>query len=602
MERETEEMMKDSEELLKESEEFENLLQEFKKQSICIDLIKCILSRLSLSEKVAVGRAMSCRLVAGDKVTVKSIEVAMILWSVTREVEDFERVKKMIVEGKMELNERYPVKAHGKTLNLSPLHTAVYLQSPQLVELLMTSDGVDVGLEFKNPEDSDDFGNVLDLAVSLEMNQDLIQSILENDEDRKLVNNNETIEDLLCYASDSSKVEFVELLFGYEAAHPVLNPLGFLVVALKLDNLDMFIKILPRATPRLNTIIPLPCCSCSSPTVTLLHLAICMKNLKVVKLLLQAGSDVNSTEDLSEGQLGGSTPLMQAIVSARHRGYCSKENCQDRVIAELLSAENIDLDIQVGEKTSKKTALDLVRHDTCPGIKKMVEQAYARHNLRKKLMKRKEDQAKEDQAKEDPAKSDQDKGLVKSDNSAQAKGPPKSDNAKSAQAKADPPISTQAKSPATSDQDKGRAKSAQAKADPPISTQAKSPATSDQDKSPAKSAQAKADPPISTQAKSPATSDQDKGAAKSDQVEAEADLVKGDQVELSKHGREKICWKCGSPPSFNKLYRCAGCKVAWYCKGDCQAEDWDRHSGWCVLMERRRKERKEKKEKDCQED
>eukprot|EP00092_Neocalanus_flemingeri_P090348 GFUD01114428.1.p1 GENE.GFUD01114428.1~~GFUD01114428.1.p1 ORF type:complete len:567 (+),score=153.80 GFUD01114428.1:83-1702(+) len=539
MERETEEMMKDSEELA-------NLLQEeFEKQSISIDLIKCILSRLSLSEKVAVGRAMSCRLVAGDKVTVKSIEVAMILWSVTQEDEDFERVKKMIVEGKMELNERYPVKAHGKTLNLSPLHTAVYLQSPQLVELLMTSDGVDVGLEFKNPEDSGDFGNVLDLAVSLEMNQDLIQSILENDEDRKLVNNNETIKNLLC-VSVSSKVEFVELLFGYEAAHPVLNPLGFLVVALKLDNLDMFIKILPRATPRLNTIIPLPCCSCSSPTVTLLHLAICMKNLKVVKLLLQAGSDVNSTEDLSEGQLGGSTPLMQAIVSARHRGYCSKENCQDRVIAELLSAENIDLDIQVGEKTSKKTALDLVRHDTCPGIKKMVEQAYARHNLRKKLMKRKEDQAKEDQAKEDPAKSDQDKGLVKSDNSAQAKGPPKSDNAKSAQAKADPPISTQAKSPATSDQDKG--------------------------------------------------------PAKSDQVEAEADLVKVDQVELSKHGREKICWKCGSPPSFNKLYRCAGCKVAWYCRGACQAEDWDRHSGWCVLMERRRKERKEKKEKDCQED
>eukprot|EP00092_Neocalanus_flemingeri_P027880 GFUD01030264.1.p1 GENE.GFUD01030264.1~~GFUD01030264.1.p1 ORF type:complete len:566 (+),score=133.07 GFUD01030264.1:86-1699(+) len=537
MERETEEMMKDSEELLKDSEEFENLLQEFKKQSISIDLIKCILRRLSLSEKIAVGRAMSCRLVAGDK----SIEVAMILWSVTREDEDFERVKKMIVKGKTELNERYPVKAHGKTLNLSPLHTAVYLQSPQLVELLMTSDEVDVGLEFKNPADPDDFGNVLDLAVSLEMNLDVIQSVLENDEDRKLVTNNEVITGLLCYASVSSKVEFVELLLGYEAVHPVLNPLVFLAVAIKRDNLDMFIKILPRAKPRLNTIIPLPCCGCSLPTITLLHLAICMKNLKVVKLLLQAGSDVNSTEDLSEGQLGGSTPLMQAIVSARHRGYCSKENCQDRVIAELLSAENINLDIQVGEKTSKKTALDLVHHDTCPGIKKMIEQAYARHNLRKKLMKRKEDQAKSA-----PAKGDQDKDLAKSDKSAQAKGPPKSENAKSAQAKADPPISTQAKSPATSDQDKG--------------------------------------------------------PAKSDLVEAEADLVKGDQVELSKHGREKICWKCGSPPSFNKLYRCAGCKVAWYCKGACQAEDWDRHSGWCVLMERRRKERKEKKEKDCQED
>eukprot|EP00092_Neocalanus_flemingeri_P027877 GFUD01030261.1.p1 GENE.GFUD01030261.1~~GFUD01030261.1.p1 ORF type:complete len:561 (+),score=132.92 GFUD01030261.1:86-1684(+) len=532
MERETEEMMKDSEELLKDSEEFENLLQEFKKQSISIDLIKCILRRLSLSEKIAVGRAMSCRLVAGDK----SIEVAMILWSVTREDEDFERVKKMIVKGKTELNERYPVKAHGKTLNLSPLHTAVYLQSPQLVELLMTSDGVDVGLEFINPEDSDDIGNVLDLAVSLEMSLDVIQSVLENDADRKLVTK-KVITSLLCNARFISKAEVVELLLGYEAVHPVLNPLVFLAIAIKQDNLDMFTKILPRAKPiLLNTIIPLPCCGCSLPTITLLHPAICMKNLKVVKLLLQAGSDVNSTEDLSEGQLGGSTPLMQAIVSARHRGYCSKENCQDRVISELLGSQDINLDIQVGEKTSKKTALDLVHHDTCPGIKKMIEQAYARHNLRKKLMKRKEDQAKEDQ----------DKDLAKSDKSAQAKGPPKSENAKSAQAKADPPISTQAKSPATSDQDKG--------------------------------------------------------PAKSDLVEAEADLVKGDQVELSKHGREKICWKCGSPPSFNKLYRCAGCKVAWYCRGACQEEDWDRHSGWCVLMERRRKERKEKKEKDCQEE
>eukprot|EP00092_Neocalanus_flemingeri_P027882 GFUD01030266.1.p1 GENE.GFUD01030266.1~~GFUD01030266.1.p1 ORF type:complete len:516 (-),score=134.23 GFUD01030266.1:87-1550(-) len=472
----------------------------------------------------------------GEKVSVKSIEVAMILWSVTQEDEDFERVKKMIVKGKTELNERYPVKAHGKTLNLSPLHTAVYLQSPQLVELLMTSDEVDVGLEFKNPADPDDFGNVLDLAVSLEMNLDVIQSVLENDEDRKLVTNNEVITGLLCYASVSSKVEFVELLLGYEAVHPVLNPLVFLAVAIKRDNLDMFIKILPRAKPRLNTIIPLPCCGCSLPTITLLHLAICMKNLKVVKLLLQAGSDVNSTEDLSEGQLGGSTPLMQAIVSARHRGYCSKENCQDRVISELLGSQDINLDIQVGEKTIKTTVLDLVHHDTCSCIKKMVEQAYARRHLREKLMKRKGDQA----------KGDQDKDLAKSDKSAQAKGPPKSENAKSAQAKADPPISTQAKSSATSDQDKG--------------------------------------------------------PAKSDLVEAEADLVKGDQVELSKHGREKICWKCGSPPSFNKLYRCAGCKVAWYCRGACQGEDWGRHSGWCVLMERRRKERKEKKEKDCQEE
>eukprot|EP00092_Neocalanus_flemingeri_P040263 GFUD01043857.1.p1 GENE.GFUD01043857.1~~GFUD01043857.1.p1 ORF type:complete len:516 (-),score=103.37 GFUD01043857.1:52-1509(-) len=481
MERETEEMMKDSEELLKESEEFENLLQEFKKQSLSIDLIKCILSRLSLSEKIAVDHAMSSYYVAGEKVTVKIIELAMIMWSVTQEDEDFERVKKMIVEGKTELNERYPVKAHGKTLNLSPLHTAVYLQSPQLVDLFMTSDGVDVGLKFETPEHTEDVGNVLDLAFSMEIRNEsssVVQSILENDKDCRLVTNNALVATLLHYAKYRNKMEVWELLFGYEAARPGLSPLGILAFALCHNDLDLFIKILPRGKARLNTIVPKPCPCCSSPTFTLLHLAICMNNLKVVRLLLKAGSDVNS----SEGQLGGILPLMQAIETARHRGHCGKGKCQDRVITELLSTEGIDLDIQMGEKT---TALDLINNCTCPSTKQMVEQAYTRHSLRKKMMKRREDQGKDEPAKGDPTKADQ-------------------------------------------------------------------------------------------------TNDD---LAKVDQAES-------DQVKVSKHKREKICWNCRSLPTSNKLYRCAGCHVAWYCGGiTCQKEDWSRHSGWCVLKEQRRKEK-----------
>ena len=66
-----------------------------------------------------------------------------------------------------------------------------------------------------------------------------------------------------------------------------------------------------------------------------------------------------------------------------------------------------------------------------------------------------------------------------------------------------------------------------------------------------------------------------------------------DKPKTVKAKREKICWSCLSPPSPTlKLYRCAGCRVAWYCGDECQREDRARHQDWCIKKTEKRKERK----------
>jgi hypothetical protein len=73
--------------------------------------------------------------------------------------------------------------------------------------------------------------------------------------------------------------------------------------------------------------------------------------------------------------------------------------CEDRVIAELLCAEGINLDFEVEDKGNRFTAQDLVNNYTCSSSKKLIKQAYARSNLRKKLLQRRQTQLQADQAK-----------------------------------------------------------------------------------------------------------------------------------------------------------------------------------------------------------
>ena len=93
---------------------------------------------------------------------------------------------------------------------------------------------------------------------------------------------------------------------------------------------------------------------------------------------------------------------MQAISQVGN--HACRGKCEDRVIAELLCAEGIDLDFEAGDEGKKFTAEDLVNNYTCPSSKKVIEQAYARNNLRKKMLQRRQTQLQADQAKKGPGR------------------------------------------------------------------------------------------------------------------------------------------------------------------------------------------------------
>ena len=63
----------------------------------------------------------------------------------------------------------------------------------------------------------------------------------------------------------------------------------------------------------------------------------------------------------------------------------------------------------------------------------------------------------------------------------------------------------------------------------------------------------------------------------------------------SKSNRVKQCWYClATPTPCHKLYHCGGCRVAWYCRGECQEKDWARHRDWCEWRRNKRQRKLEK--------
>ena len=56
-----------------------------------------------------------------------------------------------------------------------------------------------------------------------------------------------------------------------------------------------------------------------------------------------------------------------------------------------------------------------------------------------------------------------------------------------------------------------------------------------------------------------------------------------------------LCWSCHAPSSIVRLLRCRGCRRARYCDAQCHAADWERHQGYCVDKQKRRKEEKDEK-------
>ena len=219
-------------------------------------------------------------------------------WMSTQEEEDFETVKNIMAE--TNLNVKWNTLVNGKILKISPLQSAAAVfESPRLVELFMKFDTVDVSLEYESMIDDKECGNVLDLVVQQQsVNLDVVRSILDNDKELKLVIVDEYgFPGPLDDAVQDNKLDLVELLLEYEASYPNLSLLRCLVLAMKYSQVSIFTKILSRAKGQVNKCVPnLSCPICNIPTCTLLHLAICFHNPKSVKLLLEAGSDVNSCQ------------------------------------------------------------------------------------------------------------------------------------------------------------------------------------------------------------------------------------------------------------------------------------------------------------------
>ena len=63
-----------------------------------------------------------------------------------------------------------------------------------------------------------------------------------------------------------------------------------------------------------------------------------------------------------------------------------------------------------------------------------------------------------------------------------------------------------------------------------------------------------------------------------------------EEKENSITDHRKVCWSCHAPEEEGRqLSRCRGCRRARYCDQECQAADWDRHSGYCVEKQEKKK-------------
>merc|ERR1711874_367836 len=60
---------------------------------------------------------------------------------------------------------------------------------------------------------------------------------------------------------------------------------------------------------------------------------------------------------------------------------------------------------------------------------------------------------------------------------------------------------------------------------------------------------------------------------------------------LKKKSRIEICWKCSR--EGKDLWKCGGCRKAWYCNDDCLRGDWDSHGCYCNKIQEKRRRKTE---------
>lgn len=308
-------------------------------------------------------------------------------------------------------------------------------------------------------------GGTIDYAVRGK-NTDIVSLVLERiDLKHWTVVNHDGVAVAGCLhtAVSTDCLDIIELLLSDKAKYCQLCHFHCLVLAILMNKGMIFSKILPKALIDIDR-------SFSENKDTLLHKAVKYNRVKMLRLLVEAGSCVNVKD------ADGFTPLTMAvaIAGANHCG----EGCYDLIISELLSSKSVDLDITVKEGVENSKAKDFLNDNTCAHVRKLVDQAYSRNVYRKKLAKRMSQKSQE-------------------------------------------------KSPVS--------------------------------------------PSNNTRVNTGTSTDS--------------------------KDENKICWYCSADPEKVVLFKCKGCRVAWYCGEKCQGEDWPVHGPWCDRKREVRKgKRKTKKE------
>jgi len=393
-----------------------------------------------------------------------------------------ETVKEQLKDKKTDVN-KLSKNLRGDS-EITPLHAALDSNCTELFKLVLETEGVDtdpefshkgklVGVNFGGPSEfgmqgSDrEFevkGGILDYAVR-SGNLEMINIVLDRIEIKHwsaVMFDNQAIPGCIFTAVSFDRLDILALLLTYQKKYCQLSHVDCMILAIMLNKAKVFSKVLPKALALVN--VPF-----GEYKDTLLHKAVQHNRVKMLRLLVEAGSDVNAKN------VDGFTPLTLAV-SIAGSNYCG-EGCLDVIISELLDSKCVDLDVTVNQGTAVLKAIDFLTEKTCGHVRKLVEQAYSRDIYRKKLEKRKEQKA-------------------------------------------------------------------QAVPSVPSKEEVK----------------------VGTKSKEPASRTKVKD-------------------------ENKICWSCSADPDKVVLFRCRGCKKAWYCGEQCQEEDWPVHGPWC---ERKRNKREEK--------
>ena len=65
--------------------------------------------------------------------------------------------------------------------------------------------------------------------------------------------------------------------------------------------------------------------------------------------------------------------------------------------------------------------------------------------------------------------------------------------------------------------------------------------------------------------------------------------LKNDKEHNSAQNLNKCCWNCDA---INvKLYKCTGCKKAYYCSKKCIEHDWSVHGGYCLKKQQKKQKK-----------